>query len=82
MFSQLEMSERKSLAIDTRSFGFVQMLTSRVAEIVLAELLANFSFELSEKPIVWSLTGISYPSARPNSTKPELWLKVTKLRES
>ncbi|KAI0631050.1 cytochrome P450 [Trametes polyzona] len=81
MFSQLEMSEKTIIVINPRSFVLLTN-SNRMAEIVLAELLANFSFELSEKPIVWSLTGVSYPSARPNSTKPELWLKVTKLQES
>ncbi|KAI0350833.1 cytochrome P450 [Trametes cingulata] len=48
-------------------------------KVVLAELLTHFSFELSEKPIVWNLSGIAYPSTSEESSKPELWLKVRKL---
>ncbi|CDO70510.1 hypothetical protein BN946_scf184569.g53 [Trametes cinnabarina] len=52
-------------------------------KVVLSELLSNYAFELStEKPIIWNLAGISYPSTSPDSTKGELWLKVQKLRSS
>ena len=51
------------------------------AEIVLSELLANFSFAPSDAhPVFWNLSGITYPSTRPDSTKSELWLKVRQLR--
>lgn len=44
-------------------------------------MLANFTFELSEKPVVWNLAGISYPTVGTESTKQELWLKVRAVRE-
>ncbi|KAH9852154.1 cytochrome P450 [Lenzites betulinus] len=49
-------------------------------KVVLSELLTNFSFELSDKPVVWNLAGLSYPSVSAESTKAELWLKVKELR--
>ncbi|OJT08227.1 Cytochrome P450 94A1 [Trametes pubescens] len=39
-------------------------------------LLANFTFELSEKPIFWHISAITFPSAAKDSLKPEMWLKV------
>ncbi|KAI0720735.1 cytochrome P450 [Cerioporus squamosus] len=48
-------------------------------KVVISELLANFSFELSEKPVYWNLSGISYPSLSLESTKSELWLRVRRL---
>ncbi|KAI0631049.1 cytochrome P450 [Trametes polyzona] len=48
---------------------------------VLSALIANFTFELSEKPVVWNFTGVSYPSVGTDSMKPELWLKIRKVRE-
>ncbi len=48
-------------------------------EVVISELLANFSFELSDKPVYWNLSGITYPSSSLESTKSELWLKVRPL---
>ncbi|KAL7277359.1 hypothetical protein ACG7TL_009219 [Trametes sanguinea] len=49
-------------------------------KVVLSELLANFAFELStEKPVVWNLAGISYPSTNSESTKGELWLQVRRI---
>ena len=48
--------------------------------MVLSELLLNFTFELHEtKPVVWNLSGITYPSISPESTKSELWLKVRRV---
>lgn len=44
-------------------------------------MLANFTFELSEKPVVWNLAGISYPTVSTESTKQELWLKVKKIHQ-
>nr|BED42983.1 cytochrome P450 monooxygenase [Trametes versicolor] len=49
--------------------------------VVLSEMIANFTFAPSEKPVVWNLSGISYPTVSTESTKPELWLKVGVVRE-
>ncbi|KAI0764614.1 cytochrome P450 [Trametes elegans] len=48
-------------------------------KVVLCELLVNFQFELSDKDVIWNLSHVSYPSTSVESTKPEMWLKVTKL---
>ncbi|KAI0631059.1 cytochrome P450 [Trametes polyzona] len=48
-------------------------------KVVLSELIAHFAFELSDKPIVWNLNGISFPTIDTQSTKPEMWLKVRRL---
>lgn len=53
----------------------------RCTEVVLSEMLANFTFELSERPVVWNLAGILYPTVGMESTKQELWLKVRAVRE-
>lgn len=53
----------------------------RCTEVVISEMLANFTFELSERPVVWNLAGISYPTVGMESTKQELWLKVRAVRE-
>ncbi|KAH9886464.1 cytochrome P450 [Cubamyces lactineus] len=50
-------------------------------KVVLSELLTSFAFDLSDKPVVWNLAGVSYPSISTESTKGELWLKVRKLSE-
>ncbi|KAJ2971669.1 hypothetical protein NUW54_g12452 [Trametes sanguinea] len=44
--------------------------------VVLASLLMNFTFELSEKPIHWNISAITFPSTGKDSLKPEMWLKV------
>lgn len=42
----------------------------------MSSLLANFTFQLSEKPIYWHISAITFPSAAKDSLKPEMWLKV------
>ena len=75
-FSQLEMSTFSLFIL------LVQyQLLMHILEVVLSELLTNFAFELSDKPVVWNLAGVSYPSISTESTKGELWLKVRKLSE-
>ncbi|KAL7277367.1 hypothetical protein ACG7TL_009229 [Trametes sanguinea] len=44
--------------------------------VVLASLLMNFTFELSDKPIHWNISAITFPSTGKGSMKPEMWLKV------
>ncbi|OBZ67845.1 Docosahexaenoic acid omega-hydroxylase CYP4F3 [Grifola frondosa] len=45
-------------------------------KVVLSLLLSRFTFSLSDKPIVWNLAGVRYPTVGKDSTKPEMWLKV------
>ncbi|KAM5531524.1 hypothetical protein V8D89_010179 [Ganoderma adspersum] len=47
-------------------------------KVILSTLLANFNFELSEKPIVWNVSAITFPSISKESEKPEMWLKVSR----
>ena len=46
-------------------------------EIVLATLVSNFEFGLSNKPIVWNFAGVAYPTTNHESSKPEMTLKVS-----
>lgn len=48
---------------------------------MISELITNFSFESSDTPVVWNLSGISYPSVSKDSAKAELWLRVRRFRE-
>nr|BED42986.1 cytochrome P450 monooxygenase [Trametes versicolor] len=50
-------------------------------KVVLSEMIANFTFALSEKPIIWNFSGVSYPSVSVESAKQELWLTVRTLHE-
>ncbi|KAI0716430.1 cytochrome P450 [Earliella scabrosa] len=45
-------------------------------KVILSTLIANFTFELSDKPIFWNVSAITFPSAGKDSEKPEMWLKV------
>ncbi|KAI0327588.1 cytochrome P450 [Cubamyces sp. BRFM 1775] len=51
-------------------------------KVVLALLLSNFTFELSDKPIAWNISGIQFPTVGINGQKPELPLKVSRLAKS
>lgn len=57
------------------------LMLTLYTEVVLSEMIANFTFAPSEKPVVWNLSGISYPTVSAESTKPELWLNVRVVRE-
>ena len=46
-------------------------------EVVLATLVSNFEFGLSNKPIVWNFAGVAYPTTNHESSKPEMTLKVS-----
>ncbi|KAI0764612.1 cytochrome P450 [Trametes elegans] len=48
-------------------------------KVVLSELIANFAFEPSDKPIFWNMSGLTYPSTSAESTRTEMWLKMTKV---
>ncbi|KZT12277.1 cytochrome P450 [Laetiporus sulphureus 93-53] len=45
-------------------------------KVVLAVLLSIFTFELTEKPIEWNVSGVSYPTVGKQSNKPSLPLRV------
>ncbi|KAI0676559.1 cytochrome P450 [Trametes maxima] len=45
-------------------------------KVVLSSLLANFTFELSEKPIHWHISAVTFPSSSKDSLKPEMFLRV------
>ncbi|TFY62064.1 hypothetical protein EVJ58_g4113 [Rhodofomes roseus] len=45
-------------------------------KVVLAVLLTHFTFDLTEKPIVWNVAAIRYPTVGKESTRPEMPLKV------
>ena len=46
-------------------------------EVVLATLVSNFEFGLSNQPIVWNFAGVAYPTTNHESSKPEMTLKVS-----
>ncbi|RDX47322.1 cytochrome P450 [Lentinus brumalis] len=48
-------------------------------KVVLAVLLTSFSFELTDKPIVWNSSAVIYPTMGEESTKPEMLLQVQSL---
>ena len=55
----------------------------KITEIVLSLLISNFTFELSkDKPIHWNNSGLIFPTVGPESSVPEMWLKVTKYRHA
>ncbi|KAH9841449.1 cytochrome P450 [Rhodofomes roseus] len=45
-------------------------------KVVLSVLLTKFTFALSDRPIVWNVAAVSYPSADTYSEKPEMPLRV------
>ncbi len=48
-------------------------------EVVLAVLLTAFRFELTDRPIAWNSSAVSYPTMGEESTKVEMLLKVQAL---
>ncbi len=42
-------------------------------------LLTAFKFELTDKPVAWNTSAVSYPTMGEESTKPELVLRVQAL---
>ena len=69
-FAQIEMSTFAALEV------VLWRLIARSTEVILSTLIANFTFELSDKPIFWNVSAITFPSAGKDSEKPEMWLKV------
>ena len=45
-------------------------------EVLLAVLVANFTFALTEKPIVWNVAGVRYPTVGWESNKAEMPMRV------
>ncbi|RPD69487.1 cytochrome P450 [Lentinus tigrinus ALCF2SS1-7] len=61
------------------NFGF--KFSQLEMKVVLCLLISKFTFELSEKPIVWNLSNISFPTVG-NSPKSALPMKVGLYRSS
>ncbi|OSX59529.1 hypothetical protein POSPLADRAFT_1048841 [Postia placenta MAD-698-R-SB12] len=61
-------------------FGF--KFSELEMKILLMMLLSNFTFALSDKPIVWNLAPISFPSVGMESSQPSMPLIVTPLRKN
>ncbi|KAL6306606.1 cytochrome P450 monooxygenase [Sparassis latifolia] len=51
-------------------------------KVVLSVLLPSFTFEITEKPILWNLAGVRYPTIGAESLKAEMPLKVGLFKES
>ncbi|KAI9069463.1 cytochrome P450 [Trametes sanguinea] len=49
-------------------------------KVVLATLLPAFQFDMSDKPIFWNAAGVAYPSTHEESTKPEMPMRVTRIK--
>ncbi|KAI0930907.1 hypothetical protein AcV7_004962 [Taiwanofungus camphoratus] len=49
-------------------------------KVILSVLLSTFTFELTEKPIVWNVAGIWYPTVGKESNEPQMPLKVAMLK--
>ncbi|KAI0823809.1 cytochrome P450 [Trametes gibbosa] len=48
-------------------------------KVVLVVLLSAFKFELTNKPITWNSSAVMYPSTGEESSKPEMFLKLSKV---
>ncbi|KAH9852524.1 cytochrome P450 [Lenzites betulinus] len=48
-------------------------------KIVLTVLLSAFKFELTAKPIAWNSSAVMYPTTGEESSKPEMFLRLSKL---
>jgi len=59
-------------------FKFSQM----EMKVILVTLLQSFKFSVSDKAIVWNLSGIAYPTIGPVDTKPQLPLLVESLNST
>ena len=55
----------------------VHLIRPGLAEVILAVLLPNFKFELSDKPIVWNHASVMYPTVGAESQTPEMPLKIS-----
>ena len=73
-FSQLEMST------SLLSLSLTDRRLMQRAEILIAELLSSFKFELSDTPVFWNQAPVMYPSMGDPMSKPELRLKLKALK--
>ena len=48
-------------------------------EVILSVLLSTFKFELSDKPIVWNVASVRYPTVGRESNVPQMPMKVSLL---
>ncbi len=78
-FSQLEMSKHTHPPSWTAPVQRQPLLILIAAEVLLTILLPAFSFELTDKPIIWNSSAVSYPTMDKDSTRPEMLLKVRAL---
>ncbi|KAL7282889.1 hypothetical protein ACG7TL_002304 [Trametes sanguinea] len=49
-------------------------------KVLLATLLPTFQFDVSDTPIFWNAAGVAYPSIHEESTKPEMPMRVTRIK--
>ena len=68
-FAEMEMSESWLIPVHLGADHIF-------AEVVLATLVSHFTFELSDKHIVWNNSSITFPSVDDGSDKPALPMKV------
>ena len=47
-----------------------------LAEVVLYTLVNAFTFDLSDKPIVWNFGSVAYPAVSKQSSQSQMYLKV------
>ncbi len=45
-------------------------------------MISKLSFEMSDKSIVWNISGIRFPTVGVDGTKPELPLKVSLYKDA
>ncbi|KAI0328016.1 cytochrome P450 [Cubamyces sp. BRFM 1775] len=48
-------------------------------KVVMVVLLSAFKFELTEKPIAWNSSAVTYPTTGEENTRPEMFLKVSQV---
>lgn len=56
--------------------GFSGTYAHCSTEVVLSVLLESFKFSLSDKAIVWNISGVSYPTVGPTDVHAQLPLMV------
>ena len=59
---------------------FLPFFFLALIEVVLAVLIPTFKFELSNKEIYWNFTGVQYPTVGTESTKAEMFLRLSLLK--
>ena len=72
-------SSQRWNSVSTPSYpsAFLDQRTDRLSpEVLLAVVVANFTFDLTEKPIVWNVAGVRYPTVGWESNKAEMPMNV------